>query len=61
MKLDIETQDALEIIIDAAREEALKQKYEEMFDKYYEILYAINTVEDLLQITYDEFQNPITN
>ena len=38
-------EEALETIIESAKEEALTQKFEEMFDKYNEIIYAIDVVE----------------
>lgn len=50
---NMKLEEALETIIESAREEALTQKFEEMFDKYDEIVYAIDVVENWMSKNLD--------
>jgi hypothetical protein len=50
---NMKLEEALETIIESAREEALTQKFEEMFDKYDEIVYAIDVVEKWMSKNLD--------
>jgi uncharacterized protein YutD len=50
---NMKLEEALETIIESAREEALTQKFEEMFDKYDKIVYAIDVVEKWMSKNLD--------